>query len=123
MKKRMISMLLVLSMVASTLLSTNVFVDAAQTGDPTTDGEYQNTNWNPGGDGVITYDINGTPVTLSKKIEPVAGQENTFEVTLKVETSTNTVVTAGSGAVVLVIDTSGSMDQCADCGNSSSHDR
>ena len=54
-------------MVASTLLSTNVFVDAAQTGDPTTDGEYQNTNWNPAVTEKLLMILTGLPLLYPKE--------------------------------------------------------
>ena len=87
-----------------------------------TNGSYVDGVWVEGGNGSITHDIDGTSVTLSKTATPVAGQENTFDITLKVQTSTTTTIHTASGAVVLVFDVSGSMNYCAECGNESRHD-
>ena len=86
-----------------------------------TNGSYVDGVWVEGGNGSITHDVDGTKVTLSKTATPVAGQENTFDITLKVQTSTTTTVHTASGAVVLVFDVSGSMDYCAECGDESRH--
>lgn len=88
-----------------------------------TNGYYHNGVWTEGGDGTITHNINGTEVALSKTAEPVPGQENTYMITLQVETSTSTsqVVSHAKGAVVLVIDCSNSMDYCAYCGEDQFH--
>ena len=95
---------------------------AAETDSPTINGSYVDGAWKEGGTGSVTHEIDGTKVTLSKKAAPVEGQENTFDVTLKVETSTTTSVETTSGAVVLVIDTSGSMAYCSECGTDFIHD-
>ena len=84
-----------------------------------TNGSYADGNWAPGGDGSITYTIGDTPVTLSKTATVVG--ENTFDITLKVQTSTSTSTVTNSGAVVLVIDLSNSMDYCAECRGESRH--
>lgn len=57
--------------------------------------------------------------TVSKNIEQTG--ENAFDITLKVETSQT--VKTNDAAVMLVIDTSGSMDYCAECGRESYHDK
>ncbi len=79
-------------------------------------GRYVDGVWTPGGNGSITHDVDGTDVTLSKTATQIG--ENTYQVTLKVETSTSTsqVVSSEDGAVVLVIDRSGSMKFCEECG-------
>lgn len=88
----------------------------------TTNGYYEGNDWVEDGNGSVEHTIDGTKVTLSKTAAPVEGQENTFDITLKVETSTTTSVETTSGAVVLVIDTSGSMAYCSECGTDSIHD-
>ena len=74
-----------------------------------TNGTYTESGWAAGGNGSTTYTIGGYPVTLSKTATAVEGMENTFDITLKVETNTHTIHRTVSGAVVLVIDTSSSM--------------
>ena len=72
-----------------------------------------------------TYVQNGDPVTkdgviVSKRAEYVS--KNEYEITLEV-TIPDAQVTVGSSAdIVLVIDTSGSMNYCADCGEENYHD-
>ena len=78
-------------------------------------------NWEPGGNGSITHEIDDTDVTLSKTATPVAGMDNTYDITLQVRTSTSVSQQTGSGAVVMVIDTSSSMKSCAECGGRDRH--
>ena len=87
-----------------------------------TNGSYVDGVWTEGGNGSTSYNIDGTDVTLSKTATPVEGMENTFDITLKVQTSTTTTIHTASGAVVLVFDVSGSMNYCAECGNESRHE-
>ncbi len=87
-----------------------------------TNGSYVDGVWTEGGEGSVTYNIDGTNVTLSKTATPVEGMENTFDITLQVQTSTTTTIHTASGAVVLVFDVSGSMNYCAECGNESRHE-
>ena len=69
------------------------------------------------GTGSGTYTDPDTGVILSKIAEPT-GTPNEYEVTLTVETSTTTTTTLpGAAATVMVIDVSGSMAYCAECGN------
>ncbi len=82
---------------------------SAMAQNPTTNGSYTNGVWSEGGTGSKTYDVDGTPVTLSKTVTPVAGQENVFDVTLQVQTQSTTTATVPGGAVVLVVDVSNSM--------------
>lgn len=88
---------------------------------PVTNGKYTEGTWAPGGTGTSTYDVDGTQVEVSKTAAPVAGEDNTYDITLQVKTSTSVSTQTSSGAVVLVIDVSGSMDQCAECGNEYLH--
>lgn len=59
----------------------------------------------------------GGKVEISKTIAPT-GEENLFDITLKVKTQQEITQTTTSpdAAVVLVLDVSGSMGYCADCG-------
>ena len=72
-------------------------------------GSYTDGKWSEGGTGSVEHTIDGTKVTLSKTATPVEGMVNTFDITLKVQTSTTTTTHTVGGAVVLVIDTSSSM--------------
>ena len=84
----------------------------AAAAETTTNGQYSNGAWSESGTGSITYD-NG--ITLSKTAKALGN--NQFEITLQVQTSQTTSTVTGGGAVVLVMDVSGSMAYCADCGN------
>ena len=77
----------------------------AAAAETTTNGQYSNGAWSEGGTGSITYD-NG--ITLSKTAEALGN--NQFKITLQVQTSTTTTTVTGGGAVVLVLDTSRSME-------------
>lgn len=103
----------------------SAFADNASgtTAGTVTNGSYTDGVWSAGGNGSVTYDVNGTDVTLSKTATPVAGMDNTFDITLSVRTSTTSVSHTSAAAVVLVIDTSGSMAWCSECGNERTHDR
>lgn len=98
---------MILCMVLSLVPAAAIPVHAAD--DRTVNGYYENGQWVQGGTGTVTYDVDGTPVELSKTAKAVDGLENTYDVTLKVKTSTSSSVHTDSGAVVLVIDTSSSM--------------
>ena len=86
----------------------------AAAAETTTNGQYSNGAWSEGGTGSITYD-NG--ITLSKTAKALGN--NQFEITLQVQTSQTTSTVTGGGAVVLVMDVSGSMAYCAECGEDS----
>lgn len=96
---------------------------AAQTGETpaVTNGAYTDGAWASGGTGEVTYQINGEDVVLSKTAVPVAGEENVFDITLKVQTQASETLSTDSAAVVLVMDVSNSMDWCAECGGERSH--
>ena len=120
--QKYLSIILTLCMLLSNVPFAAFAVETAAAEVTTTNGYYDaNGNWVAGGSGSITHDIDGTQVTLSKTATPVAGLENTFDITLKVQTSTTTVTSTDGGAVVLVIDTSSSMTSCAECGSRSRH--
>lgn len=119
MRKKLLAMLLTVLMIF-TMIPVNTF--AAEAEAPEIPQEYNIVNgsydangvWSSGGNGTKTYEVNNSAVNLSKTATHVEG--NTYEITLNVETSTNTVTTVNEGAVVLVIDISNSMKYCADCG-------
>lgn len=119
-KKRGLALLLCICMLF-TLMPMAAFADGASTG--VVYGSYTGDEWSPTSDmtDTIEYPIDnsGNTLTLSKTATPVAGADNKYNVTLQVVTITTT--TANSAATVLVIDVSGSMKYCADCGGSGSH--
>ena len=75
------------------------------------------------GTGTIEYKTgDGNTVTLSKKATPVKDQPNTYQIDLEVKsTQTTTTTPPGAAATVLVLDTSGSMAYCAECGQENYH--
>lgn len=62
-----------------------------------------------------TVDNQGNTVTLKKTATPT-GNENEYKIDLEVITTETSSTKAGDAATVLVIDVSGSMDRCAECG-------
>ena len=113
--QRVISTVLSIAMLIS-LLPTAVFAD--DTPSRVIYGSYDaEGNWvqdSGSGSGTITTE-NG--ITLSKIAVPDPKDLNKYTITLTVETSTTTTtVNPTSAATVLVIDVSGSMDCCAECG-------
>ena len=73
------------------------------------------------GTGTIEYKTgDGNTITLSKKATPLG--DNTYRIDLEVKTTQTTTTTPpGAAATVLVLDTSGSMDYCAECGQKNYH--
>lgn len=111
--QRVISAILSIAMLIS-VLPAAVFADEAGR---VAYGSYENGKWvqNPKADGTITDENSG--ITLSKIAVPNPEDPNKYTITLTVETSqTTTTVNPTSAATVLVIDVSGSMDYCAECG-------
>ena len=102
---------MILCMVLS-LVPAAVIPVRAEENAPTVNGEYVNGEWTQGGNGTVSYDVDGTKVTLSKTAQAVEGMENTYDITLSVRTSTSVASQTNTGAVVLVIDTSSSMKSC-----------
>ena len=87
----------------------------------TTYGTYTDGVWAPGGTGTLTYHPdNNTTLNLSKTAKVVS--DNVFDITLTVQAKTKTQVQTNAAAVVLVIDTSGSMRYCAECGGDGTHE-
>ena len=119
--RRGLAWVLVLCMVFS-LVPGAAIPARAEENAPTVNGYYDNSgNWVEGGTGSVTHDVDGTDVTLSKTAQAVEGKDNTYDITLTVKTSTSSSVKTNSGAVVLVIDTSSSMQSCANCGQRTGH--
>ena len=87
----------------------------------TTNGTYTGGVWAPGGTGTLSYSPDdNTTLNLSKTAEVVS--DNVFDITLTVQARTKTQLSTNAAAVVLVIDTSGSMRFCAECGGDGRHD-
>ena len=80
---------MILCMVLS-LVPAAVIPVRAEENAPTVNGEYVNGEWTQGGNGTVSYDVDGTQVTLSKTAQAVEGMENTYDITLSVRTSTST---------------------------------
>ncbi|MGM9592588.1 MAG: S-layer homology domain-containing protein [Oscillospiraceae bacterium] len=114
-KKRGLALLMCLCMVI-TLLPVAAFADDAAV----VYGQYEDGVWqqDPSADGTVTSDN----ITISKTAEPVSGEADTYRINLSVTTTTTTTqVPPGSAATVLVMDVSGSMDFCAECGADEEH--
>ena len=123
MKKRIFALIMAMCLALS-LLPASVFAEN-ESGSDVVYGTYgTGTTWtqdNKIDDGSITYDTDdGNTITLSKKATPLV--DNTYRIDLEVKTTQTTTTTPpGAAATVLVIDTSGSMDYCSDCGQENSH--
>ena len=122
--QKILSVLLTICMLLTNAPFPALAVEDGNAGASTTNGSYVDGVWTEGGSGSVTYNVDGTNVTLSKTATPVEGQPNVFDITLRVETSTTTTTNSyyNAGAVVLVIDVSGSMDYCAECGSEDRHE-
>ena len=121
MKKRILSILLVLVMAFSMLPVTALAVDDDPPAPPVVYGSYDESgNWveDPNSDGSYTDAESG--ITVSKTAEST-GNPNEYTITLKVETGTTTTTVASEAATVLIIDVSGSMEFCAECGGDGLH--
>ena len=123
MKKRIFALIMAMCLALS-LLPASVFAEN-ESGSDVVYGKYgTGTTWtqdNKIDDGSITYDTDdGNTITLSKKATPLGN--NTYQIDLEVKTTQTTTTTSpGAAATVLVLDTSGSMDYCSDCGQENSH--
>lgn len=112
-RKRGLALLMCICMIF-TLLPFSAFADASSD-DSVVYGKYDNGPWTQV-DG-MTADSSaqnyenkdtGADVTYSKTATPVEGQKDTYKITLKIESKTSSTA-PGASAVVLVIDSSGSM--------------
>ena len=117
MTKRIIALLLALILTVG-LLPT-VALAAGEGENPTTDnsvvtGKIVNGNWSQG---APTQNKPSGVITVDKTAEKVPNTDNQYKVTLKVVLEqTEEEQKPGAAATVLVLDTSGSMAYCAECG-------
>ena len=122
MKKRIFALIMAMCLALS-LLPASVFAEN-ESGSDVVYGTYgTGKTWTQDkkGTGTIEYKTgDGNTITLSKKATPLGN--NTYQIDLEVKTTQTTTTTPpGAAATVLVIDTSGSMDYCSDCGQENSH--
>ena len=121
MKKRIFALIMAMCLALS-LLPASVFAEN-ENGSDVVYGKYgTGTTWTQdNGTGTSEYKTgDGNTITLSKKATPRGN--NTYQIDLEVKTTQTTTTTPpGAAATVLVIDTSGSMDYCSDCGQENSH--
>lgn len=122
-RKRGLALVMCICMLL-TLMPMSVLADEAPAPDVVY-GEYNDANgkWEQSDNGgSLTYNTDGgNTLKLSKTAEKADG-DNTYKITLKVESSQSTTTTPpGAAATVLVIDVSGSMGFCAECGAEKSH--
>lgn len=118
MTKRIIALLLALILTVG-LLPTVALADggtpAAGTSNDVKNGYYADTTWKEGplNQGTLPTGVK----TVDKTAEKVAGTDNQYKVTLTVVLEqTEEEQKPGAAATVLVLDTSGSMAYCAECG-------
>ena len=117
MMKRIIALLLALILTVGLLPTVALAADgdtpAAGTSSDVKNGYYEGTTWK---EGTLNQGTLPTGVeSVSKTAKKVEGEENKYEVTLKVVLK-QTEENSGKAATVLVLDTSGSMAYCAECG-------
>ena len=121
MKKRIFALIMAMCLALS-LLPASVFAENESDSDVVYGKYGTGTTWTQdNGTGTIEYETgDGNTITLSKKATPLG--DNTYRIDLEVKsTQTTTTTPPGAAATVLVIDTSGSMDYCSDCGQENSH--
>ncbi len=119
-RKRGLALLMCICMIF-TLLPFSALADA--TAQDVVYGKYDSTGTTWTKDNSLTAendayknDKTGANIKYSKEAKPVAGEADTYDITLKIE-STTTKTSPGASAVVLVIDQSYSMNCCATCNN------
>ncbi len=121
MKKRIFALIMAMCLALS-LLPASVFAENESDSDVVYGKYGTGTTWTQdNGIGTIEYKTgDGNTITLSKKATPLG--DNTYRIDLEVKTTQTTTTTPpGAAATVLVLDTSGSMDYCSDCGQENSH--
>lgn len=116
-RKRGLALLMCICMIF-TLLPFSAFADGTSEPDVVY-GQYVNGTWkqvaNAKDTVTETVDTQGNTITLKKTATPT-GNENEYKIDLEVITTETSSTKAGDAATVLVIDVSGSMDRCAECG-------
>lgn len=117
-RKRGLALLMCICMIF-TLLPFSAFADGTSEPDVVY-GKYDNGTWTQDANAkdtvTNTVDNQGNTVTLKKTATPT-GNENEYKIDLEVITTETSSTKAGDAATVLVIDVSGSMGDCATCGN------
>ncbi len=118
MSKKIVAMLMAVAM-AFSLLPVTAFATggpSATTTKDVVDGYYNDHNQWVKGEQTRSDELQNTVTTVNKTAKKVDGQDNQYEVTLKVEMKhKKTAVPPGAAATVLVIDTSGSMEDDTKC--------
>ena len=117
MRKRILSLFMALVMLFSLTTPAAWAAEDPNKESAVTNGSYgeTGTTWTEGGTGTIQYKPDdNTTLNLSKTAKVVS--DNVFDITLTVQARTKTQLSTNAAAVVLVIDTSGSMQYCANCG-------
>ena len=115
MKKKFLALVLTLAMVLSLVPVTALAAGATPTLD-VVDGYYNNDNQWVQGEQARSDELQNTVTTVDKTAEKVDGQDNQYDVTLTVQMKhKETAVPPGAAATVLVIDTSGSMNDKTQC--------
>ena len=113
MSKKILAMLMAVAMAFSLLPVTAFATDgpSAPTTKDVVDGYYNDHNQWVKGEQTRSDELQNTVTTVNKTAKKVAGQDNQYEVTLKVQMKQKkTDVPPGAAATVLVIDTSDSMN-------------
>ena len=121
MKKRIFALIMAMCLALS-LLPASVFAENESDSDVVYGKYGTGTTWTQdNGTGTIEYKTgDGNTITLSKKATPLG--DNNYRIDLEVKTTQTTTTTPpGAAATVLVLDTSGSMDYCAECGQENYH--
>ena len=123
MRKRILSLFMALVMLFSLTTPAAWAAEDPAKDSAVTNGSYgeTGTTWTEGGTGTIQYKPDDNTTLNLSKTATVIG-ENEFEITLTVQARTKTQLSTNAAAVVLVIDTSGSMRFCAECGGDGRHD-